>query len=281
MTGARQVIRTLMKPGAAVDPAKCPSYRLPLWHAHLCWRAGRAGDGLALLNRCEGLRAHAVPLEQERALLLSEIGKGAEARKLVEEFRKGCAVFGDHETLGRLGRTYKNAGDEAWQNQYAPGVAPAALEPDSPAGQQYELALEVYEEAFELTGHYYPGINAASLALLRGEKEKAQRLAEEVARLCAARGTLTRDDPYWVYATEGEAAVVRGLYDKALDFYRNALAQPTADVQMVEAAYHQLCRLWHVRDRQAMARLVDEVFAKYRNWSQVKAGPVGDCGGRK
>jgi tetratricopeptide (TPR) repeat protein len=279
MTSAQQVIAALMKQGSADAP--CPSYRVPLFVAHRRWQEGKAAEGLALLEQHQALAGHAVPLEQERALLLSEVGQGREAQRLVKGFREGCLVFGDQETLSRLGRTYKNAGDEAWKKRYTAGGALAALDPHSPAWQQYEMALKVYEEAFELTGDHYPGINAASLALLLRDTGKAQKLARRVAELCADPGALSRDDPFWVLATEGEAALILDQYDLARDFYRNALEEPTAEVQYVEAAYHQLSRLWHVRDQQEIGRLVDELFAGHSTWARVKPGPVGGCGGRK
>ncbi len=267
----------------AVELARCPSYRVPLWLAHRCWQAGKAEEGLALLNRYEAMRGHAIPLEQERALLLSEVGQGREAQKLVQRFREGCKVFGDHETLSRLGRTYKNAGDQAWQKQYVPGSSLAALTRHSPAWQQYEMALKVYEEAFELSNDHYPGVNAASLALLLGETYpgKAKELADRVAKLCRDPGIFARDDPFWIYATEGEAALVLGDYAEAYKFYDNALDEPSAELQYVEAAYHQLCRLWHVRDQGQMARLIDEVFARHPTWASIRPGPVGGCGERK
>ena len=51
--------------------------------------------------------------------------------------------------------------------------------------------------------------------------------------------------------------------------------------KMVEAAYHQLCRLWHVRDQQEMGKLVGDLFVKHATWARVRPGPVGGCGGRK
>jgi len=69
--------------------------------------------------------------------------------------------------------------------------------------------------------------------------------------------TLARDDPFWLFATEGEAALLQHNYDDAYTFYRKALEQPTAEVQHVQAAYHQICRLWHVLDKDQVSRLVD------------------------
>jgi hypothetical protein len=125
-------------------------------------------------------------------------------------------------------------------------------------------------------------VNAASLALLLGDTTgKAQHLAARVAELCRQPQALTKDEPFWVYATEGEAALVLGDYCEAYDFYRNALDEAGAEVQHVQAAYYQVCRLWYVRDQKEIGRLVDEVFARYPSWQNVKAGPVGGCGGRR
>jgi tetratricopeptide (TPR) repeat protein len=280
VTQAQQEVRTQMhqRGGGA---AGYPSYRVPLFLARQCWLQGKAADGAALLQQQHALFPHAVPLEQEYALLLAELGAWREARAMLLQFREGCRVFGDYETLSRLGRAHKNAGDRAWHRGYTSGQAGVALAPDSPAWRQYQLALEVYEEAFVLSEHCYPGVNAASLAVLLGDRVKAERLARRVAVLSAEPVAFTRDEPFWVHASRGEAALVLGRYDDAHEFYGNALPEITDEVQYVQTAYHQLCRLWHVLDQERVGRLVDEVFGRHPTWAQVQAGPVGGCGGRK
>ncbi len=281
LTTTQQSLRDLMAQPPQDEAVLCPCYRVPLFQAHRLWQEGKAAQGLKLLEVYRPLFSHAVPLEQEYALLLSEVGKGAEAQKLVLGFQEGCKVFGDHETLSRLGRTYKNAGDAAWGKWYRVDKESGGVPQGSPAWQQYHMALLVYEEAFELTDDYYPGVNAASLALLLGEAPRATRLARRVAELCWRPDILKREDTFWVFATEGEAALVLGKYAEAFEFYQNALDHSGATVQPVQAAYHQLCRLWHVLDQKELGRLVDVLFAGHATWESIQPGPVGGCGGRK
>jgi hypothetical protein len=278
MAGQKAIYELLRQP--PTGRASYPSYRVPLYWAHRSWQKGQSKEGLELLSSLGERFSHAMPLEQERALLLSELGQADSARKLLTAFRASSSLFGDHETLSRLGRTYKDAGDRSWAQQHAAHPETPGLARRSPAWQQYQMALLVYEEAFNISDNYYPGVNAASLALLVDEANKAQQLARRVAELCAVPAALSGDDPFWLFATEGEAALVLGKYEAAYDFYQQALAQPTAEVGHVQSAYHQICRLWHVLDKGRMGSLV-ELFTRHAAWPNVKPGPVGGCDGRK
>jgi class 3 adenylate cyclase len=73
------------------------------------------------------------------------------------------------------------------------------------------LALDFYRQAYELSGDTFPGINAASLALLCGEPELSLDLAGKVRD--DVRKELEKDDKkddYWLHATLGEASVLLG-----------------------------------------------------------------------
>jgi tetratricopeptide (TPR) repeat protein len=152
------------------------------------------------------------------------------------------------------------------------------------------MALAAYEQAFALKEYnsscpvsekYYPGVNAASLALLVHDVAKARHLAQRVTDICADPGALEKGDSFWLYATEGEAALILGKYKEAYVFYQQALTVSDAQLQHVQSAYHQICRLWHVLDKNEVGRIVDELFARHETWPRVQAGPIGGCGGRK
>jgi hypothetical protein len=65
-------------------------------------------------------------------------------------------------------------------------------------------AAAVYEEQYSATGDYFPGVNAASMYLLAGEKAAAQSLATSVlARLGGASN-------YWELASAGECLLALG-----------------------------------------------------------------------
>lgn len=90
--------------------------------------------------------------------------------------------------------------------------------------KQPELAAESlawYTAAYELTGDVYPGINAATMALMSGQHDKARHLAESV-RDATQAVRRERQDDYWLHATLGEACLIVGLAEEALDAYTTA-----------------------------------------------------------
>jgi hypothetical protein len=54
------------------------------------------------------------------------------------------------------------------------------LEPPDRRGEALERASGAYSQLWERTGDYYPGINAATLALLAGDETRAAALARDV-----------------------------------------------------------------------------------------------------
>jgi class 3 adenylate cyclase len=116
-----------------------------------------------------------------------------------------------------------------------PGVDPAALK----ARLLKDLALaggsgnfqhavgeaaRAYADIFAATGHGYPGINAASLALIARDRSQAQRLAQEVLALLPAQ-----DRDYWDAATRAEALLLTGDEAGALTAIGAAFQLPGAD----------------------------------------------------
>ena len=66
----------------------------------------------------------------------------------------------EEETIGLLARIHK----ERWERE--------KTNPDS-AAQELSLAHDYYRKAYDLAGGYWSGINAATTALLSGQKEDA------------------------------------------------------------------------------------------------------------
>jgi predicted Zn-dependent protease len=97
-------------------------------------------------------------LRQLFALALARSGAAGSANAvLVGLYQEGHR---DEETLGLLARTHKDlAGDAADASE---------------ANQHLRQAYEFYTEAYRATGGYWSGINAATLALLLGERERAE-----------------------------------------------------------------------------------------------------------
>ena len=169
---------------------------------------------------CSGLK-HApdsVRLKQLLALALARSGvPEAAGRVLWELYRE---QHRDGETLGILGRTYK----DLWEQ------AAGADE----RRQYLEKSHEIYNEAYcSATAHnrpddaIYTGINAATSAMLLGADRQAQEIARKVRELCLEK--LQREDDYWAKATLGEAALIARQWKEAGQWYHRAAQQASGD----------------------------------------------------
>jgi class 3 adenylate cyclase/tetratricopeptide (TPR) repeat protein len=127
----------------------------------------------------------------------------------------------DEETVGILARTYK----DLWEEAQDPALK-----------QQYlQRAESLYSESFAggRDPRYWSGINAATLQLLLGDVESAQRTAREVQACCVralAAADLRPGDHYWLEATLGEAALVLEQLDAAGAHYAAAVALASNDL---------------------------------------------------
>ena len=116
--------------------------------------------------------------------------------------------------------------------------------PDAPdAATIAERAHSEYVAASSLLHDPYPGINAAALALLLGDRAAAQELATEVGTRLAAQGAART---LWDHATAGEAALLLGRVDEARRHYATAHALAAGDVGSVATMRRQLLLLSRV-----------------------------------
>lgn len=150
-----------------------------------------------------------VRLRQLQALALARSGATLRANDiLIQLHNEG---HNDEETLGLLARTYK----DLW-----------AQATDARERQKHlQLAYKFYDEAHDSSSGYYSGINAATMALLLGRRERAISLAGEVRAACLQElNNLSEesDDRYWPVATLGEAALILGEWEEAEDWYGQA-----------------------------------------------------------
>ncbi len=124
---------------------------------------------------------------------------------------------------------------------------------DKPEGTTMaERARHEYLTAYGLEHDVYPGINAATLSLLLGDRAAASTLAQQiVARLTdrASRRTL------WDDATLGEAQLILGQFDQAVQSYASAYARSAGDAGSVATMRRQL---------QLLARVVPQATGVLR-----------------
>lgn len=82
-------------------------------------------------------------------------------------------------------------------------------------------AARLYREAWEISGSWFPGINAATMSLLAGDAAAARAIARRV--LEQIEGAPAAPNDYWIAATLGEANLLLGRYDEAALHYGRAL----------------------------------------------------------
>lgn len=259
-----------------------PTYLVPLAHGHRLWKGPktRADINLALklLGHAVKCFAHAVPLLQEYALVLAEVDKHDEALDLLRPFQNMCKGFRDEETLSRIGRLCKNLGDKALENDLVPITELSG----HPAVQWYHTAYERYSEAFQIRKGYYPGVNAATLALLLRLEDDVRNLAGEVLDVCGATslGTLSLEDRAWILMTEGEASLLLRRGKKAASFYGQVLRTLHPEqTALAQSAYNQVCRLWWVLSGLGENKTVKPVIKVFQRCPfKLKHGPLGNCG---
>ncbi len=166
-----------------------------------------------------------------RALALRRLDQPEEALRQLEALLKRYPQ--DQETLSLVAASLKRR----WQS----------------TGSQRDLdrAGKLYDRAWRASDrrNTYPGINAATVALLRGDRAGAQALAREVIALYEGRRSSVQSDGdrirfsgYWDQVTLAEARLLTGevetadhLYESAADAHRDytdadARAQQQADL---------------------------------------------------
>ena len=149
-----------------------------------------------------------VRLRQLQALALADSGATVRAAAVADSLR--CDGLDDEETLGLIARIAK----QLW----------AASEDPAQSASLLARAAEAYETAYRRTGGYWTGINAATLARLGGDTDRASGIAREVGEKCRAELQQGASDPYWATATLGEAALVLGDLADARHWYARAAA---------------------------------------------------------
>lgn len=153
----------------------------------------------------EGLKhwENNIRLKQLLALSLARSGATLRANSLLLELVAAGEL--DRETISILARTHK----DLW------------LQTTTPEEKQCQLALAAqrYQQAYQLTGNYYPGINAATMTLLKGEEATAREIATQVREQCLQQP----EKDYWQLATLGEAALILRDWSAAEEWYAQAV----------------------------------------------------------
>jgi hypothetical protein len=100
-----------------------------------------------------------------------------------------------------------------------------------------ERAREEYLAAYTLNRDPFPGINAATLSWLLGDRPEAQRLAREIEASLAAQPA---PRTFWDIATAGEAQLLLGQFDQASELYSAAYQAASGDAGSVATMRRQV-----------------------------------------
>ena len=99
-------------------------------------------------------------------------------------------------------------------------------------------AVTRYRKIFDETGDYYPGVNAATLALLAGYTTDAKALAASVRTICERRIGDGLERGYYIWATLAEASLI--IDDEAAAAEALAQAARAADADALATTRKQL-----------------------------------------
>ena len=120
----------------------------------------------------------------------------------------------DGETLGILARTHKDLAT----------LAGTAQKKKKELTKAHDCYHEGYRQAISAKKRgwrddaLYNGINAATIALLMGQSNRAKNLARKVRTICMDNLKMKKQD-YWTVATLGEAGVILGDWKEAEEQY--------------------------------------------------------------
>jgi hypothetical protein len=197
----------------------------------------------------------AVLVRQQYALALNrraEIGDRKKAIRVLDVLLKERGPSA--ETYGILGRVYKDLYKEARsEGQFS-------------AAGYLENSIDAYTKGFECEPvDYYPGVNAITLLLQKGDSEaieKAEKLTPLVSFAVARRGGASSSD-YWDLATVLELAVI-GRDDKmAMNVWPKLLASAKAS-WMLKTTADNLKLIRDLRKGKEDINTLDEIIGELR-----------------
>ena len=169
----------------------------------LMLRKRAAGDMPGMLRAIEGMPSElrsTTMVQEQLGFALNRLGRRDEAERVLVQV---LDLHGpSSETLGLLGRVYKDRWEEAQK----------AGRPE--AVKYLDMAIDAYRRGFEADWRdHYPGINAVTLMELKDTVDPEQAKILPVVRYSVERRIAAQQADYWDWATLLELTVL--LRDQA------------------------------------------------------------------
>jgi hypothetical protein len=200
-----------------VDSGAVPSPQLEAQAVDAVERHLRQGEPLLAYNAAQhGLEAwpQNLRLRQLKGLAMARSGDMERANQLLRQLADTGNA--DAETLGILARTHKDLALRARKVASRTAHLGAAF-------SIYQRAYETARAAGEAGDARYTGINAAAIAVLRGDLATARRIAGEVrTQSLRALADPSAATDYWLAATLGEAALILDEPQESAAHYASA-----------------------------------------------------------
>ncbi len=159
-------------------------------------------------------------LKQLFALALSKSGAPLQGKEVLEPLLRKDPI--DPETAGIMGGILKELFKKTEKQEYA------------------LQSRDTYVRSFQMTGHYYPGINAATMSFLAGQAKRGKDIAREVIPRIPPDTT-----DFWETATLAEALLLTGQSSKASEIFLKARNLTESDWGKLGSVYNQLWLLNH------------------------------------
>ena len=130
--------------------------------------------------------------------------------------------------------------------------------------QAAEGSAKFYAQAFAESGDYFPGINAATMTLVSGDRVGAVTMARQVLAICETQLETAAFDDYWLPATLGEVCLLLGRNPGAARWYAKAAklaAHRFGDIASMRRQVTMLCAYLDVDDAVLEALRMPRVVA--------------------
>jgi class 3 adenylate cyclase len=172
---------------------------------------GSPALGFDILSEARTLFPADPELRYLSALALAKGGSSGQAARLLRDLMS-------EDNIGSLRPDVLSLAGRVAKDRWA--RLPVGRQRDE-VGAQARLC---YLQAFESSRDHFPGINAATMSVLTGQKDDGRRIAAQVRTLCQAVIDRGAEADLWAFASLGEACLLLGDDAAASAAYRRAHA---------------------------------------------------------